>query len=733
MLDAWGRLVCRRRWWVLGVGLAVLAGSVGMLVRGGVLSSGIIEGIESSRGLDRIEAGLGRAGGATFTIVLGSPTWTADEPRFAAAVADAVAPLRGDPRVLAVETPADVPGPLAATWQSTDRHHVIVNVTLRGGVHVAGRAYPAIRALVRAGPLAATFTGFLAFKADLDATLEHDLVRAELVSVPLALVVLLLVFGSIVAAGLPLGVGGVAVIAGVAIVLALSHVTDVAQYTINVVTLIGLGVAVDYSLFMVSRYQEELGRGAEVEAAIARTVATAGRAVAFSGLAVAIGLGGLLWFPRSYLFTMGLGGALVVALAVVSALTVLPALLAIAGPRIGWGKVRLPLRGGRGFPWRRLAAAVMRRPVAVLVPTLALMIAVAIPFRRLEMAAADIRILPHGVEARRGDDRIRTEFPGGGQNRIIVAVEFPDERVLAADRIGALFDLSRRIAALTGVARVESLVDLDPAFDRARYQALYAVPAALLPHDLQQAIAMSAGGRVVVLAAVTAAAPDSDTARAIVRAIRADRRVGDGDLVVTGQTANDVDTTAFILGHAPAAVAFVMITTFLILLVLLRSIVLPIKAVVMNLLSIAGSFGALVWVFQDGHLAGVLGFVPGPIEPTLPVLLFCAIFGLSMDYEVLLLSRIQEEYERTGDNAHAVADGLERSGRLITSAAAIMVAVFVAFAAARVIVVKAMGVGMALAVALDATIVRILLVPATMRLFGDLNWWAPRWLRRSGS
>jgi RND superfamily putative drug exporter len=349
------------------------------------------------------------------------------------------------------------------------------------------------------------------------------------------------------------------------------------------------------------------------------------------------------------------------------------------------------------------------------------------------MAAADIRILPHGVEARRGDDRIRTEFPGGGQNRIIVAVEFPDERVLAPDRVGALVDLSRRIAAIAGVARVESLVDLDASFDRARYQALYAVPAALLPHDLQQAIAMSAGGRVVVLAAVTDAAPDSATARAIVGAIRADRRVGDGDLLVTGQTANDVDTTAFILGHAPAAVAFVMITTFLILLVLLRSIVLPIKAVVMNLLSIAGSFGALVWVFQDGHLAGVLGFVPGPIEPTLPVLLFCAIFGLSMDYEVLLLSRIQEEYERTGDNAHAVADGLERSGRLITSAAAIMVAVFVAFAAARVIVVKAMGVGMALAVALDATIVRILLVPATMRLFGDLNWWAPRWLRRSGS
>jgi RND superfamily putative drug exporter len=214
-----------------------------------------------------------------------------------------------------------------------------------------------------------------------------------------------------------------------------------------------------------------------------------------------------------------------------------------------------------------------------------------------------------------------------------------------------------------------------------------------------------------------------------VRAIRADRRVGDGELLVTGATANDIDATEFILDHTPAAVGFVMAATYLILFLLLGSVVLPLKAVVMNLLSIAGSFGALVWIFQDGHLAGVLGFEPGPIEPTLPVLLFCALFGLSMDYEVLLLTRIQEEYERTGDNTHAVADGLERSGRLITSAAAIMVAVFAAFALADIVLVKAMGLGMALAVALDATLVRILIVPATMRLFGDLNWWAPRWLR----
>jgi RND superfamily putative drug exporter len=753
MLAAWARVVCRRRWQVLAASVAALALSIVALVRGGPLSSGIIEDIEAAHGLHLVEAATGRAGDAQFTIVLesatpaagdarhstaiglGSDAWTTDDARFTSAVRDVVRALAADERVRAVDAPVDVPALLAARWTAADRRSVLVHVTLRGDFRTAARAYPAVRALVRpalaGAPITPTFTGYLAFKADLDTTLEHDLIRAEAVSVPLALLVLILVFGSLAAAMLPIGVGGVAVVGGVAIVMALSHAMDVAQYTINVVTLIGLGVAIDYSLFITSRFKEELAGGATVEAALATALATAGRAVAFSGLAVGIGLGGLLFYPRSYLFTMGLGGVIVVALAVVSALVMLPALLAILGARVGWGRV--PWRWSAGsVPWRRIADAVMRRPIVVLVPTLAVMIAVALPFLRLEMAAADIRVLPHGVEARRGDAAIRAQFAAEAQNRVVVAVEFPDDGAgaLTGPRVGALHALSRRIAAMPGVVRVESLVDLDPSLDVAAYQQLYALPPALRPADLEVAIGLLSGGRVAILAAVTDAAPDSDVARGLVHAIRADRVVGDGRLVVTGQTANDVDTTAFILDHTPAAVVFVMVMTYLVLLLALRSVLLPIKAVLMNLLSITGSFGALVWVFQDGHLAGVLGFEAGPIEPTLPVLLFCAIFGLSMDYEVLLLSRIQEEWQRTGDNRRAVGEGLARSGRLITSAAAIMVAVFVAFAAARVIVVKAMGVGMALAVALDATIVRVLLAPATMRLFGELNWWAPRWLRR---
>ncbi len=716
-------------------GLLLLAAIVA-LVRGGPLTSGLIDGVESERALGEIERGLGRPAGSTVTVIFTSRDWTWSDPRFGAALKAALAPAAADPRVLSVETPADIPAPLAADRISTNGHRVVALVTLREPFRRATLDYPAVRALIHSSDLETTFTGYLPFKSDLDKTLEVDLLHAEVVSVPLALIVLLLVFGTVIAALLPIGVGGLAVVGGVAVVMVLAHVTNMAQYTINVATLIGLGVAIDYSLFIVSRYKDELAGGSSTCLALERALATAGRTVAFSGMAVGIGLAGLLFFPHSYLSAMGLAGAIVVLLAVASALVFLPALLAVLGHRIHLGRSPF-LRDGSatsGPPgvWRRIAHLVMAHPIAVLVPTLALLLLVGMPFLRLEMAAIDVRVLPADVEARHGDDILVAELPALAANRIAAVVTFPGTGVLNAERIGAIYDLSRRLAKLPHVAKVESIVDLDPRVTSTQYQALYQLPKLLLPADIRFAENMSAGGGVVVLSVVTGEAPDSEGARALVRAIRAQRQVGDGTLLVTGQTASDLDGTEFILDHAPLAVGFVMLMTCIVLFIAFRSVVLPLKAVLMNLISITASFGAMVWIFQEGHLAGFLGFVPRPLDPTLPVLLFCSVFGLSMDYEVLLLGRMREEWERSGDNARAVAEGLERSGRLITSAAAIMVSVFLAFALARVVVVKAMGVGMAIAVLLDATLVRLLIVPATMRLFGDLNWWAPKWLKNLG-
>ncbi|MFN8542756.1 MAG: MMPL family transporter [Candidatus Binatia bacterium] len=728
LFERLGHAVYRRRWAVLVAGALLLVGSILVLARGGAFGPGTTSGIESEEAEALVARELAGNGEASFTVLFHAAEVTADDPRFAAAVHDALAPLRADPRVRAVTAPDAAPPQAAARLVAPDGHHALALVTLRDGFREGLDQYPALRALVRSPVLDAAFTGQLAVRHDLDVVLESDLRLAELVSLPLALVVLLWVFRTFVAAALPVVTGALAVLAGIAALTALSHVMDVAVYAINITSLIGLGVAIDYSLFLVSRYRDERASGLDDEAALARALETAGSAVAFSGLAVAIGLGSLLFFRGSFLATMGLGAALVVALSVVFALTVLPALLAVLGPWIDAGRVPLPRPADADRLWHRIAAGVMRRPVAVLVPTLGLLLTLGTPFLHLRMAAADVRTLPRGTEARETFERLRGLFPAETQARIPVVVEFPSSPALTPDRVDALDALGRRLRALPGVAAVESPVDLDPRLPAAAAREMLTAPPGQRPPEVEMLLRQTVGARVVSLSVVTDAAPAGDEARALVRALRADRVVGDGTLRVAGAAAHALDLTDFIRQHAPKALAFVVVFTCVVLFALLRSIVLPLKAVVMNLLSITASFGALVFLFQDGHFAGLLGIEPSPIEPTLPVLLFCTVFGLSMDYEVLLLARMREVWLRTHDNRQAVAEGLARTGRLVTSAAAIMVAVFVAFGLARVVVVKAMGLALALAVLLDATVVRVLVVPATMRLFGDWNWWAPAWL-----
>jgi RND superfamily putative drug exporter len=374
-----------------------------------------------------------------------------------------------------------------------------------------------------------------------------------------------------------------------------------------------------------------------------------------------------------------------------------------------------------------MAVRVMGHPVRVLVPTLAVLLFMGIPFLHLRMAALDVRVLGANVEARRGFDLLKQDFPAQAASRITVVLEFPTSPALTVPHIDALFDLSRRIGALPHVRKVESLVDSDPPLGKDDYESVLLQPPPVYAMLVDEAKAMSVGDRSIVLTALVDGPPESNEAREIVRAIRSERGAGDGTIVVGGQTAQDLDATEFIMARAPHAIAFIMAVTFMVLFLLLGSVVLPLKALAMNLLSIAGSFGALVWVFQDGHLLHV---EPQPVDPSVPVLLFCVLFGLSMDYEVLMLSRIRESYLSTGDNTASVADGLEKTAGLITSAAAIMVAVFVAFGLTGVVTLKAVGFGMALAVALDASLVRVLLVPATMRLFGDANWWAPPAMNR---
>ncbi|MDQ2951353.1 MAG: MMPL family transporter [Chloroflexota bacterium] len=712
VLEGWGRVVYRRRWLVLAASLVLLAASGYFVARGGELRDpDSVVSSESGRASALLNSQLPRptgtapAPGTSFLLVFEHDTlFVTDEP-FKTALLAAIAPLRTDGRVQSIRTYYDAPAQ-SASLLSRDGHRALVSVQLRDVRSIADRYYDSLRATVNSDTLRVMATGNLPINHELNRTLNADLQRAEFVSLPVALILLVIVFGTIVGALVPIGVGILAIVGGIGGVFVLSGFMDVSPYALNIVTLVGLGTAIDYSLFIVARFREELLRGAATEDALAHAMATAGRAVMFSGLTVAIGLSGMLFFEGTFLSSLGVAGAIVVAVAVLYALTFLPALLAVLGTRVNSWRVPLPRRGSGGAgAWHSLAMGVMRRPLLVLVPTVAVVLLAGAPFLQFRLANADTLTLPPQAESRRGYDSLIANFPGQDQSSVTVVVHWPDGDPKTADHGAYLAQISRAYAQLPGVLRVN-----DPFF----------------------------GSHIAVLNVVTSYPASGDAARDLVHVLRGQTSAAhappaDGDLLVTGQTAFDLDTIAFVEDRAVRAVGFVIAMTLLALFIAFRSVILPFKAVLMNLLSIAASFGAIAFIFEQGHFAQQLNFTPQSLDPAVPVILFCIVFGLSMDYEVLLLSRIQEEFRRTGDNTHAVAEGLERSGRLITAAALIMVAVFTGFALADVVIIKSVGVGMAIAVALDATLVRALIVPATMRLLGRANWWAPAFLTRNNT
>ena len=741
MFARWGRFVYRFRWATLIASALLLGLSFVAILTGATLTSSGSFGADLAAGQANklINSEIhpqGAVAGSSFTLIFSSDTQTATDPGFRSALQDAVGSLDFDSRVTAVRTPYNVPQIQQAAFISRDSHKALVIVELKDDLVKAETYLDQVTSEVHRGPLSVVVTGNVPITSSFNSTLQDDLQRAELVALPLTLLLLVLIFAAVVAALLPLGVGLLAIVGGFGGTVFLAHFTDVSQYATNVVTLIGLGVAIDYSLFIVNRFRDELAAGKTREEAIAISMSTAGRAITFSGVTVAIGLSAMIFFQGTFLASMGGAGAFVVGIAVLYGLTFLPAALSVLGERVDWPSWlmrRLASRKPAGTgAWHSMAVWVMRRPWVVLVPAVAILILAGTPFVQLRMAQGGVDQLPPNNTARQGYDTLVRDFPGQDQTSIEAVVYYPDSSPLTSDHVGDVYDLSRRLASLPNVLRVESIVDIGPTLSKADYQRLLSGPQSSLPTALQQAVSIGSGNHLVLLNVVTNQPPTSDQARAIVNAVRAEHVVG-GQVLSTGETAFDLDVVNFILGRVPIAIGSVLLVTYIVLFLLTGSVVLPFKAVLTNLLSISASFGALVWIFQQGHLSQQLGFTAQSIDPSVPVILFSIVFGMSMDYEVLLICRIQEEYRRTGDNQAGVAIGLEKSGRLITGAAAIMVAVFLAFGLSNFVIIKAIGIGLAVAIVIDATIVRILIVPSIMRILGRANWWAPRpltWLHR---
>jgi putative drug exporter of the RND superfamily len=734
-LEAWGRWVYRLRGWLLALSFLSLAPAFVVVAQGArAAPAPILATTESGRAAGLMARQLPDRP-ISFDLILSHPSLQATDPGFKTEVKRALQPLRDDPRVARIRTAYDLDPPDRALISRDGRrtravvelkHRVSAVESLEFSSLPPG-LYASLRGRVAPSALEVVASGSLTLHDDFVEVAKRDLHRAEMVILPVVAVFLLLAFGSVVAALLPLGVGMLAMIGGIAGTEVLSRYMSVSAYAPNIVTMIGLGVAIDYSLFIVSRFREEITRRS-VPDALAVTMATTGRAILFSGVTVAIGLLGMLMLGLGNIGSLGVAGTLVVVLSVVYGLTFLPAALAILGPRVNAFSIpgfrSAHADGSSGF-WHRLAALVMAYPWQVLVPVTALLLLLGSPFLHLRLAAGDASSLPPWAEARRGAELLQREFPGGEPPPIIVVVSHRTGSPLDPARIGQAYDLSRWLASRPEVSGVQSVMDLSPDASREEYQRFVKIPREMWPEEMRRGVAQIVGEHIMVFAVSTKTPAGSDETRALVRAIRASHPPVDGDLLVTGATAFDLDFMGVVAENAPRAIALVVVATYLALLLLLGSVLLPLKAVAVNLLSISASYGALVWIFQQGHLSGVLGFTPGPIQTATPVIMFCLIFGLSMDYEVLLLSRMREEYERTGNNVLAVGAGLERTGRLITWAGAIMAAVFFAFALAESVIIKAVGIGIGIAVILDATVVRGLLVPATMRLMGHWNWWLP--------
>jgi len=527
---------------------------------------------------------------------------------------------------------------------------------------------------------------------------EEDLKKAELLAFPLLFLLSLLFFRSLVASVLPLMIGGLAIVGTFLILRIASEVGSISIFALNLTTALGLGLAIDYSLFIVSRYREEIAKSGPGLEAMKRVLATAGRTVFFSSLTVSAALASLLVFPQRFLYSMGLGGALVALFAALISLTVLPAVLTLLGNRVNAGAPKFLQRraeadarpDAHGF-WYRLSRFVMRRPLPVATLSALFLILLGLPFLQIKFNTVDPTVLPDTASAHQAYDQISTEFPPYHETPIWIDVE------------GGGPGAPAKVAAQ--VRRVEGVAEVQP-------------PQRLAPG-------------VTALQVVSANPFASDASEATVKAIRDLQPPPETTVQVSGATADFVDFQSSLAEHLPIALAIVIVSTLIVLFLMTGSVILPIKSLIMNFLNLSAVFGLLVLIFQDGRLEGFLDYSsPGAIEQTMPILLFAVAFGLSTDYAVFLLSRIKEARDNGASDSESVAIGLERTGRIVTAAALLFAVAMGAFATSQIIFIKENGVGTALAVLIDASIIRALLVPALMELLGKWNWWAPKPLRK---
>lgn len=686
----------RHRWWyilaaafLLFIGLTYGAGVFDKLKSGGFNDPNADSTIESSRAAADFPSAS-----PSLIVLLSDPYRTVNDPVYAAQARQILQKLGGSQGVRSVMSFYNSGQPELV---SRDRHKTYALITLSGDEVRQAATYRHLQALLPSasgGNLSVKLGGMVAADQQTSDQVKKDLATAEKLSFPFLAVLLVIIFRSVVAAALPLIIGTLGILLALTLLRLIATVTDVSVFATNIVTLLGLGLAIDYSLFFVSRFRDELAGGVDVHQALHKTRQTAGRTILFSGSIVSLSLLSLLVFPESFLRSMAYGGAMTVFGAMVTALTVLPAILAVIGRRVNLLAFPMPNfnRNPRGTWWRRLALLVTRNYIIVLVVTLALLITAGLPFTRAEFGPEGTHNLPPGSSSLAVSRSLSRDFASGQTDSIEALITVTGNPADPATLTG-LKAYGGRLALLPGVRSVSSL---------------------------------GFHGNVTLVLIRYDASMNNSQSQALVKSIRTVPSPPGDKVLVGGTAAQLVDLLASLRSHLPWAILVIVAATVILLGAMLRSLVIPLTAVVLSTVSLSASFGAITWIFQDGHGEGWLGFTsPGFLDSTVPILIFAVAFGLAMDYEAFLISRMREHFDETGDNVKAVVFGVTKTGRVISSAALLLIVVILALSASKIVSIKEIGIGLAIAVAVDVIFIRSLLVPAAMRLFGKANWWLP--------
>lgn len=668
-------------------------------------------------------------GSSNIFILYDSKKLRANDPSFISQVQKSLDGLKKFSLSHQIHSPYENP------TQISDNQHAAYAVVTLGQVpdEIANKMQEFHNLVGKPTSLSVIIGGMPSYIADVKRISETDLFRAELIAFPLSILALLFVFGSVIAAILPIISGLLSVTITISILFFLGHHFEFSIFVINIATMLGLGLSLDYTLLIVNRFREELATHGNKEVAISITLATAGKTVLFSGAAVLISLCSLLFFPVNMLSTIGMGGVLVVLISIINALIFLPALLTLLGDQVNAWRIpwltRKAVATDNGFLFR-MAMRIMKHPVLVFFVSIIILLLLGYPFLHVKINRADATILPSSAESSHFLKKFKKQFNAINLSPIYIVAESRNKSILTNKNIASLYKFTQDLKKDNRVKSINSIITLVPNFSLSQYQQLYRKPD-LLKGPQKQFFDETTKGRFTVLSVISKYAANNSKTYDLVKTIRNTALDNHIILKVTGDSAVVLDTIQSVYGQFVITIGVICIITYFVLLVLLRSIILPLKAIVMNMLSLLVSYGMLVFIYQEGHFNKLLHFdSQGFTDLNLPILLFCALFGLSMDYEIFLLTRIKEFYDQTGDNTVSVALGLERSARIITSAALIFIVVSLAFVTADVVFIKAFGMATALAVLVDATIIRLLLVPATMRLLGQWNWYLPAWLDR---